>query len=461
MTPTARSSRRFGAVLVLCAAVAACARPALAQDTLSAPAHSGASPLQRPLSLGDAARLAARQSAAAMAARYQAAQAGARVTQSRAALLPELSVAGIGNGRSFNTATFGVPFPGFDPNGTVISGVNTIDLRTRASMNLLDLGALGRVRSAQSAALAEDATADNAAEQAAAAAAAAYLRAQRADAQLAARQADSVLADSLLGIAREQLRAGVGVALDVTRAEAQVAAVRAQLIAARNERDRARLELLRALGLPLDTPIELADSLAELPVTDTIPDESMAIARALRNRPDLRAADAQLEAARQAVRSIQAERLPTLSAFGDEGWIGINMGHLLNTYTWGIQVTLPIFDGLRREGRIEEQNALAREISVRRRDLAQQAAIEVRGALLDLAAAREQVDAARERVRLTEQEVAQAQDRFRTGVAGNADVITASLELNSARTQLVDALTAYHSARVALARAEGAVTALP
>src|SRR5581483_2152601 len=106
-----------------------------------------------------------------------------------AALLPDFSVAGIGNGRSFNTATFGVPFPGFDPNGTVISGVNTIDFRTRASMNLLDLGALGRVRSAQSAALAEDATADNAAEQAAAAAAAAYLRAQRADAQLAARQA--------------------------------------------------------------------------------------------------------------------------------------------------------------------------------------------------------------------------------------------------------------------------------
>jgi outer membrane protein len=455
MTPIPRSFRRLGAVLVLCAAVTVCAQPTLAQ----APSRPGAIP--RALSLGDAARLAARQSAAAMAARYQAAQASARVTQSRAALLPELSVAGIGNGRSFNTATFGVPFPGFDPNGTVISGVNTIDFRTRASMNLLDLGALGRVRSAQSAALAEDATADNAAEQAAAAAAAAYLRAQRADAQLAARQADSVLADSLLGIAREQLRAGVGVALDVTRAEAQVAAVRAQLIAARNERDRARLELLRALGLPLDTPIELADSLAELPVTDTLPDESMAIARALRNRPDLRAADAQLEAAQQAVRSIQAERLPTLSAFGDEGWIGINMGHLLNTYTWGIQVTLPIFDGLRREGRIEEQNALAREISVRRRDLAQQAAIEVRGALLDLAAAREQVDAARERVRLTEQEVAQAQDRFRTGVAGNADVITASLELNSARTQLVDALTAYHSARVALARAEGAVTALP
>ena len=52
--------------------------------------------------------------------------------------------------------------------------------------------------------------------------------------------------------------------------------------------------------------------------------------------------------------------------------------------------------------------------------------VDVRGALLDLASAREQVDAARERQRLAEQEVQQARDRFRAGVAGNADVITAS-----------------------------------
>jgi hypothetical protein len=64
------------------------------------------------------------------------------------------------------------------------------------------------------------------------------------------------------------------------------------------------------------------------------------------------------------------------------------------------------------------------------------------------------------RLRLGEQEVAQAQERFRAGVAGNADVITASLNLNAARTQYIDALTALQAARVALARAEGLVTTL-
>ncbi len=82
------------------------------------------------------------------------------------------------------------------------------------------------------------------------------------------------------------------------------------------------------------------------------------------------------------------------------------------------------------------------------------------GALLDLASAREQVEAARERQQLAEQEVAQARERFRAGVAGNADVITASFSLNAARTGLIDALTAYQAARVSLARAEGTVISL-
>jgi outer membrane protein TolC len=289
--------RRFGAVLILAAGLTL-APTVAAQRALQDTA------LAHPLSLGDAARLASRVSASAQAARYRTAQAEARVTQSRAQLLPDISASALGNGRSFNTATFGIPLPGFDPNGSVISGVNTLDLRGKASMNLLDFSAFGRIRGARSAAKASALSAESVAEEAATTAALAYLEAQRADAQLAARQADSVLADSLVSIAEAQLAAGVGVALDVTRAKAQMASVHAQLIAARNARDRTRLNLVRALGIPLGTQVRLADSLASLPVMDTIPTEAETIETAMHNRPDLRAAEAQLAAARQSVSAI-------------------------------------------------------------------------------------------------------------------------------------------------------------
>ena len=107
-----------------------------------------------------------------------------------------------------------------------------------------------------------------------------------------------------------------------------------------------------------------------------------------------------------------------------------------------------------------EQEAVARDLEARTRDLQAQVVADVRIAMLNLASSTEVVAAARERLGLAEQEVAQSRERFQAGVAGNGDVITASIQLNTARTQLVDALTSYESARIALARAEGVILAL-
>jgi outer membrane protein TolC len=86
---------------------------------------------------------------------------------------------------------------------------------------------------------------------------------------------------------------------------------------------------------------------------------------------------------------------------------------------------------------------------------------DVRGALLDLSASQEQLAAARERLALGEQEVAQSRERFRAGVAGNADVIIAQLNLDTARSQHIDALASLGMARVSLARAQGHLLELP
>ena len=55
----------------------------------------------------------------------------------------------------------------------------------------------------------------------------------------------------------------------------------------------------------------------------------------------------------------------------------------------------------------------------------------------------------------------QEEDRVKAGAAGTADVVRAALRLNDARTAHLDALTAVHAARVALAAAMGDVTELP
>jgi outer membrane protein len=455
MTLTARFNRSRGALLAA---------------ALLAPAIAGAQqPTPQRLSLAQAVQLAARQSALVETAGLRTAQAQARVTESRSALLPNLRAGATESQVTINSATFGFNFPSqpgqpplLDPLGQIIGPVATLDMRASASQTLFDPAALGRLHASRASAAAVGVGESAAAEQAAALAAAAYVQALRAEAQLSARLADSSLAVDLLQIAQDQLTAGVGVALDVTRAESQLVGVRAQLIAARNEQARARLQLARALNLPLDTPILLTDSLTGIdvqPQADTGQVDA-AVTEAMHQRPDVRALEAQMQAARAQLTAIRDERLPTVNAFGAGGYIGLRLNHLLATYNWGLELSVPAFDGDRRGARVTEQDAAMRELQVRERDLQQQVAAEVRGAMLDLSSAQQAVGAARERVRLAEQEVAQARDRFRAGVAGNADVITASLSLNGARTQLIDAETAFQSARVALARAEGRTTSL-
>ncbi len=419
------------------------------------------------LTIHDAIRLASENNASALSARSRIDASAAQVRQRRAELFPHLNVIGQQGARTFNTASLGIDLPTapgqppvFDPDGEVRGPVTGIDYRGRLSQSILDFGALLRIRTSQSIVRSNTAEAQAIAEQAGASAAVAYIRVLRSEDEVKARNADSALAADLLSIAKQQLDAGVGISLDVTRAEARVAEVRAQAIASRNTRSRAGINLLRALGLPLNTTYTLTDSLGEMDPSDITSDEASRIATARNSRSDIRAIEERLTAANQAVGAIRAERLPSIGFVGDKGVNGKRYRNLLNTYNYAFQISLPLFDGFRREGRIQEQRAQLREIEILHDDLVEQMSADIRNAWSDLVNAREQVVATREREKLAELEVAQARERFQAGVAGNADVITASLSLTSARMAVIETLTGYHVARASLAYAEGSIDTL-
>jgi outer membrane protein TolC len=398
--------------------------------------------------------MAAQRGPSAVAARERAAQYGARAFQQRADLLPSLtSEAQIDGGTD---ATFMSTGSGSFPI-TTGSG-RTVDTRFRLTQRVLDLPALRRWRASTSDVDAARGTALDAAEAAAEAGASAYLRVLQAQGRLEARIADSALAAELLDIARQQLLAGTAIGLDVTRGESQLASAISQLITTRNDRATARLELHRVLAQPMDAPLTLADSLTAPGLADLEVPEAEAVRIALATRGDVLTVVASAEAARRRTDAYRAERFPTVSVFGS---LGSNAEGIAEDRAYGIQLSVPLFDGFRRKARVAEGQAREREADAQFEDARLRTEVEIRTALLDLTAARERVVAAQVQLRLANQEVAQARERFRAGVAGNADVISASLVLNQARDLVVDALTAYHAGRVVLARARGRTTWLP
>jgi outer membrane protein TolC len=418
-------------------------------------AQTNAAPL--PLTIGGAARLAAEHGTTAVTARERAAQRAAQSVQTRADLLPTLTSDAVIDGGTNPTISTGLGGPGGGI-GTIPIADRTVDMRVRVSQTLFDPAALRRWRASSADADAAELSADHSANLAAEDGALAYLKVLRAEARLQARIADSTLAWELLDIARQHLSAGTAIALDVTRAESQLASATSALIRQRNERARVELDMLRVLGLSIETAVRLTDSLRAPVPGDRGVLEADAVRGALSRRGDVQSAQLSILAAHRSIGAARLERLPSISAFAQAS---STTDGALDSHTYGIQVSVPVFDGLRREGRIREAQAREREATAQYEDARRRTEVEVRSSLLDLDAARQQVEAARVQVSLAEREVTEARDRFTNGVAGNADVINAQLSLNGARDVMVDALTSYHTARVNLASAQGETVGLP
>jgi len=418
------------------------------------------------LTLGDAARLAAERGAPVLEAQARTEAAEARVSESTSDLLPSVEANMYAGARTFNTASFGIEFPSipggptFAPGGSVIGPVRMADFRARADIPLVDFAALRRRHTAQANANAVRSAEGTAEDAAAATATRVYVATLRAHAEVDARKEDLRLAEELLYVARGLVESGVGVAIDVTRAEAQVATIRAQLLAAEHRERAAELALRRSLRLPEDAVLELADDLASPPATEP-PTEGEAIAVALGQRSDLGSAEANETAARASISATRAGWLPRLSLSLDDGFYGSRFDNLLNTYAWTFRLSVPLFDGAERSARAREQRAQARELGYRIESLREDIVFQVRQAMLDLDAAREQAAAADERERLAQLEVDQEEERVRAGVAGTADVVRAAQRLNEARTARLDALASVHTARIEVAAATGTLSELP
>jgi len=116
---------------------------------------------------------------------------------------------------------------------------------------------------------------------------------------------------------------------------------------------------------------------------------------------------------------------------------------------------LPLFTGGRIHAEIAKADIEIRKLEEQKSDLRNQIALEVKTALLNLNSAHNEVQVANLGMELSKQEVEQARDRFKAGVANNIEVIQAQDSLARANDNQIEALYRFNQARADLARATG------
>ncbi|MDF7811113.1 TolC family protein [Hymenobacter sp. YC55] len=419
------------------------------------------------LSLADAVTIGLDNNLATLLATERAEEARALQQQVRSFLLPNITGTAYQQNRTLNLAAQGFGGGGGEemPGGmggmgggggipSFVGPFNTFDARLNFSQTILNLAALREYKSTKAAVQVADLTAQLAREQVATFVALAYLSAQRSNLEVNAARADLRLAEALRELAVKQRNAGVANGIDVVRAESRAAQERLRVVQAEANAEQTRLDLERAVGLPQGSSTALTDTLAVR--AEAVPSIDAALQQALTSRLDTRIAEQTIEQRALDRKARAAARYPTINAVGDYGQsANTPFKNDRATRTYGVQLSVPVFDGGYTRGRINAALSQQRQAEWELGNSRGQVEQDVRTALVGWRLGAEQVRASEEQFQLATRELELATQRFRAGVADNTEVLEAQAGLANARALRVQALAQYGAARLNFAAATG------
>lgn len=256
-----------------------------------------------------------------------------------------------------------------------------------------------------------------------------------------------------LALADARLKSGLGLPYDVVRAEAAVAEAVYGLTSARRDASRARVSLAELMGIDPRTPLQAAQTGEAVVAPDNV-QESVDLG--LGQRPEMRQAQAAVDASRHAIAAARTTNSPTVT-----GSVGVQRrGDTLfdepNAITVGVGVQWTPFDSGFTKARVREAEAGLEANQAQLEAVRLQIIADVSQAYLDLKAAEQGVATAQTQVANAEEALRLAEGRYRAGIGVFIDVLDAQTALESASTNLVNAQTGVDQARAAHARATGA-----
>jgi outer membrane protein TolC len=418
--------------------------------------RAGAKPLSGKLSLREAISRGLEHNLGVAGLTQAIRQAHGQARVARGSLLPNLSAALRENVQQTNLQALGVrfntPIPGFTL-PTVVGPFNYFDLRSTLTQKVFDLTARNNYRSARELLQANMAGMRDARDLVAYAVAGAYLQAVAAEGRLLAAHAQVETAAALLKQTQDRRSVGLAAQIDVNRSTIEWQTEQQRLTTLENDLAKQKINLARLIGL---APSDAYALTGELPAAGPV-DLSFerALTQAVENRFDLKAAEAQVRAAERTKAAATAERLPSLDISADYGAIGTNPAQSHGTFTFVGTLRVPIWNGGKTGGSIEQADAALAQRRAELDDTHGRIESDVRQALLDLETTRKQMDLAVSNKRVARETLELTRQRFGAGVTDTVEVVQTQESVATADFDYITSVFSYNLAKATLARAIG------
>jgi outer membrane protein len=254
-----------------------------------------------------------------------------------------------------------------------------------------------------------------------------------------------------LEMARNRRKAGVATELEVLRFEVDLANARTSLLRLKGAADLARGDLNAVIVAPTDSPIEPTDG---LDFVDVPADQPSVVRAAVSNRSEIRAISWSEKIYDEAIGIYKADMQPRLDLTGAFGWSTRDTSNFFapNYKKWSLAVTLkvPVFDGFRTAGRVEQARADRARIGQDRVALETLIDLEAKQAVDRLRVARSVFQAAELNVTQAQKALDLTEANYRLGAATTLDVLDAQAALTQAKFNRIEALHAHANARAGL-----------
>jgi outer membrane protein len=403
------------------------------------------------LTLDQAVSLALKQNPTAQIAIITAAESVQDKNVARAALLPQANLSVTDTAERINIeAFFGKKFPGIPQHA---GPFQIFSAGPVFSAPVFDLTLFRRYQAARETANASKSDSLSTREQVILLVVSQYIGTLRAVANVQASQSRVELAQALYDQAADVQKEGVGTGIDTLRANVELQNEKQRLLEAEADRDTSLFGLSRLLNLDPRQVIELGDSLSFF---DTPQPEVLAsIDSALAERQEWKSLQLQLKSAGLQKKASSESRLPKVDFTGNWAYLGGSSTTGIPTYNYEAAVSVPLFTSGRIHAEIVRADLEIQKLQQQEDDLRNQIALDVKTALINLDSARNQVAVANLGVQLSKEEVDQARDRFKAGVANNIEVIQAQDSLARANDNQIAALYRFNQARADYARSIG------
>ena len=258
-----------------------------------------------------------------------------------------------------------------------------------------------------------------------------------------------------LDAAKARQAAGAATRADVLQAQTALSQARLARMQAEGDAASARGVLANRLGLSAARPVKIATppDLEARRLGDAAVDRL--IEAALARRPDIRAADAQVQSAEANVRVQEAAAKPSVSIVGNLSASTVNPGLDPRSGAVGLSVNIPIFLGYQPTYRIRAAREQVEVQAATRDRLRNDVSLEVWQSYQTVRTQRESFAASTDLVTSATESWELALGRYRAGAGSVTDLLNAQSALAQARTQRIQARYRWNVAKVTLAKAIG------